>query len=125
MTILWVVNRFYIPCQLQSVAGDARNISFLVFLGMHPVAYGGSQARGGIGAVAAGLHHSSRQCLIPNPKSEARDQTCILMDASQIRFCRAMTGTLGNIFLKMCCNLGSRMKKCSNPPVLAATVVEE
>ena len=30
------------------------------------------------------LHHSSWQCQILNPLSEARDQTCILMDASQI-----------------------------------------
>ena len=49
--------------------------------------YGGSQARGQIRAVAAGVHHShsnagselrpktysSRQCLILNPVSEARD----------------------------------------------------
>ena len=27
-----------------------------------PAAYGGSQARGLIGAVAAGLHHSYKQC---------------------------------------------------------------
>ena len=32
------------------------------------------------------LHHSSRQCRILNPLSEARDQTCILMDAGQIHF---------------------------------------
>ena len=31
---------------------------FWPFLGPLPVAYGGSQARGRIGAVAAGLHHS-------------------------------------------------------------------
>ena len=37
------------------------------------MAYGGSQARGGIGVVAAGLHHSSQQCLIVNPLSETRD----------------------------------------------------
>ena len=30
---------------------------------------------------------------IPNPLSKARDQTCILMDTSRIRFCCAMTGT--------------------------------
>ena len=28
------------------------------------------------------LQHSSRQCLILNPLSEAKDQTCILMDTS-------------------------------------------
>ena len=63
-----------------------------------PAAYRGSQARGPIGAVAAGhshvgdpshvcnLHHSSQQHQILNPLSEARNQTCILMDASQIHF---------------------------------------
>ena len=28
------------------------------------------------------LHHSSRQCWIPDPLNKARDQTCILMDTS-------------------------------------------
>ena len=32
------------------------------------------------------LHHSSRQCQIFNPLSRARDQTWVLMDASQIHF---------------------------------------
>ena len=50
-----------------------------------PVAYGGSQARGRIGATVTGLHHSSQQCWILNPLSEARDQTHVLMDASQVR----------------------------------------
>ena len=60
------------------------------------VAYGNSWARGLIGAAAEGyttatampelshicdLHHSSWQCQILNPLSEARDWTCILMDA--------------------------------------------
>ena len=72
------------------------------------MAYGGSQARGQIGAVAASLHHShsnrgskprlrlhhsSRQCQILNPLSKARDQTFVLMDASQIHFCWATKGT--------------------------------
>ena len=61
-----------------------------------PTAYGGSQARDHIEAVAAclchsnarseppcDLHHSSQQCWILNPLSEARDGTCVLMD---IRF---------------------------------------
>ena len=66
-----------------------------------PTAYGGSQARGLVGATTASnttatatpdpsrtcdLHHSSWQRWILNPLSEARDQTCELMDASQIRF---------------------------------------
>ena len=32
-------------------------------------------------------HHSSQQCQILNSLSEARDQTYILMDTSQIHFC--------------------------------------
>ena len=66
-----------------------------------PAACGRPQARGQIGAVAAGLphshsnapsepvwdlHHNSQQCQILNPLSGARDRTCVLMDASQIRF---------------------------------------
>ena len=33
-----------------------------------------------------GLHHSSRQHRIPNPLSEARDQTQVLMDTSQVHY---------------------------------------
>ena len=39
------------------------------------------------------LHHSSRQWRTLNPLSRARDQTHLLMDTSQIRYCWAMTGT--------------------------------
>ena len=35
-------------------------------------------------SVVCNLHHSSWQHCIPDPLSEARDQTCILMDTSQI-----------------------------------------
>ena len=38
-----------------------------------PRAYGSFQARGQIGAAAAGLHHSSQQRRIVNPLSKARD----------------------------------------------------
>ena len=64
------------------------------------MAHGDSQARGRIGTAAAclyhtatatpdpcpicELHHSSRQCQIPNPLSETRDWTHILMDASRV-----------------------------------------
>ena len=64
-------------------------------------AYGGSQARGRIGVMAASLpatatvmpdlsrvfdlHQSSWQHLILNPLREARDLTRILVDTSQIR----------------------------------------
>ena len=40
------------------------------------------------------LHHNSQQCRILNPLSEARDRIYILMDASQLRFPWATTGTL-------------------------------
>ena len=58
-----------------------------------PTAYGGSQARGLIGAVAAGLHHSSWQRWILNPLSKAKDQTCNLKIPSYICFCCATMGT--------------------------------
>ena len=35
------------------------------------------------------LHHSSQQHRIPHPLSEAKDQTLVLMDTGQIRFCCA------------------------------------
>ena len=33
------------------------------------------------------LHHSSQQCWVLNPLSEARDQTCILTDTSGFCYC--------------------------------------
>ena len=76
--------------------------SFFFFLNFRAtlVAYGGSQGRGPIRAVATvyatatatldlscicNLHHISWQRKIFNPLSEARGQTLILMDASRIR----------------------------------------
>ena len=62
--------------------------------------HGGSQARGRIGAAAAGLrhshsntnpslvydpHHSVRQCWILNPLCKARDRTHVLMDTTWLR----------------------------------------
>ena len=47
----------------------------LFFFRAVPVAYGGFQARGQIGATAAGLHHSSQQHWILQRLSEATDQT--------------------------------------------------
>ena len=73
-----------------------------------PAAYGGSQARGPkelqlltyTTATATSdlscicdLHHSSWQCKILNPLSEARDWTHNLMVPSRIHFPWAMTGT--------------------------------
>ena len=45
------------------------------------------------------LHHSSWQYQVPNPLSEARDQTCILMDTSWIHFHCGTTGTPLNSYL--------------------------
>ena len=39
------------------------------------------------------LHHSSGQCWIPDPLSEARDRTHVLMDTIWIRFCCTTKGT--------------------------------
>ena len=57
------------------------------------VAYGGSQARGPIRAVAAGLYHSSWQRRILNPLSRDRDQTRNLMVPRWIHFHCAIAGT--------------------------------
>ena len=68
---------------------------------------GGSQARGRIGAIAAGLHHShsnvepelrlqpTLQLMTtpdPQPTEQGQDRTCILMDTSQIHFHWATIG---------------------------------
>ena len=90
--------------------GKMRNfIYFLcfIFFRVTPAAYGGSQARGWMGATAAGLHHShssagSGPCLQPtpqlkcwilNPLSKGRDWTCILMDTSWVCYCWVTMGT--------------------------------
>ena len=39
------------------------------------------------------LHHGSQQCWIPDPLSEDRDGTCILIDMSQICFHCTTMGT--------------------------------
>ena len=86
--------------------------SFFFFFLFRAKVYGSSQARGGIGAAAVGLHHShsnagSNPCLWPtpqftamldlNPVSEVRDQTCILMDISQVCYHWATMGSPENI----------------------------
>ena len=69
------------------------NSSRLSFFRAVPMAYGGSQVRGRIGAAAASLCHSSQQQQILSPLSEARHRTCILMDTSQICFHWTIIGT--------------------------------
>ena len=74
------------------------------------MAYRSSQARGRIKVTAVSpatatatatqdsshvcdLYHSSWQCQIPDPLSEARDGNCSLIDTSWIHFRCATTGT--------------------------------
>ena len=45
------------------------------------------------------LHHSTWQRWILNPLSEARDQTCVLMDTSWVYYCCATMETPGSGFL--------------------------
>ena len=92
-------------------------IYFLVFLSFFVIvaiswaasaAYGSSQATGGIGAIATGLHqshsnagsshvctlhHSSWHRQILNPLSKARDRTHVLMDTIRFVNHQAMMGT--------------------------------
>ena len=65
------------------------NFFFFDLFRAAPVAYGCSQARGRIAAVCARSEPRLQpwQCQILNPPSEARDQTCVLMDTSQGCFC--------------------------------------
>jgi len=65
----------------------------IYFFRATPTAHGGSQARGRIGATAAGLPHSSRRRRILNPLSLARDRTCVLMVPGRVHFRRATAGT--------------------------------
>ena len=81
---------------------------FLFAFQAAPAAYGSSQARGQIGAAAAGLHHShsimrSQLCLWPTPQliqcwilsplSRVRDWTCIFMDTNWVCLHWATMGT--------------------------------
>ena len=72
-------------------------IFFFLLFRSETMAFGGSQARGWIGATAIGwgmqdlspicdLHHSSWQHWILNPLSDARDWTCNLTVTSRSRF---------------------------------------
>ena len=81
---------------------------FFYFLGLHPwhmevprlgvslelqlLAYTTASATWDLSCICK-LHHSSGQCQSLNPVNEARDQTHILMDTSQVYFCCTTTGT--------------------------------
>ena len=53
------------------------------------------------------LHHSSWQCQILKPLSNARGRTHILMDTSRICFCCATSGTPAVGFLTQCATAGT------------------
>ena len=71
---------------------------FVCFLGATP-AYGGSQARGLLGAVVSVTYTAAIAMLDPNSLRKARDQTWVLVDVNQIHPCWAMTGNPYFIFL--------------------------
>ena len=78
-------------------------IYLFVFLGPHP-RHVSSQARGRVGAAAAGLHHShshvGSELLLWFTPQFARDWTGVLRDTSQVHYHWATTGTpLSHIFL--------------------------
>ena len=107
-TVIWTLIVLQVPHPLHKGA-------FLLFRATS-VAYGSSQARSQIRATVASLrtaiampelshicdlHCSSQQCRIPDPLSETRGQTCILMDTSYVRFCWTAMGTPSHwIFLE-------------------------
>ena len=95
---------------LSFISGSySHSTSFFFFQG-RTAAYGSSQARNWIKTVATSLchshsyshvgsspacdlHHSSWQCQILHPLSEAGDQSHILMDARRVRYRCAAIGT--------------------------------
>ena len=68
-----------------------------------PVAYGSSQARGQIRAVAAGLHHSHSKARSLTHWVRPGIGTLVLMDASQICFHWATMGTPPFLFFFLMC----------------------
>ena len=69
-----------------------QNFFLFVFRAV-PETYGGSQARGWVGAIAAGLYHSTWQRRSFNPLSKARDRTSNLIVPSRFVNHGAMIGT--------------------------------
>ena len=59
---------------------------------LQPLAYATATAMSDLSLIFE-LHHSSQQCWILNPLSKTKDRTFIVMDASQVRFHKAMMGT--------------------------------
>ena len=66
------------------------------------------------------LHHRSQQQQILNPLSEARDQTCVLMDISHFRFCCRATRTPSRLVL-----ISHKMSRSPHPPARISKVCVE
>ena len=101
---MWIIFKVLIGCgfglssRFARVSGETFYFIYLFFcllsfLGPYPWHMEVPRLGGRIGTVAAGLHHSSQQCGILNPLSEARDRTCNLMVPNRIHFHCATTGT--------------------------------
>ena len=63
------------PIALNSLKGFSKTFFFYWLFRAAPEVYGSSQARDGMGAAVANLHHSTRHCWVLNPLREARDRT--------------------------------------------------
>ena len=70
---------------------------FLVFLGLHP--HHMEVPRLGIESEIQLIKSDSTAQLTAMPLSEAKDLTCVLVDAPQFRYHRAMTGLQKTLFL--------------------------
>ena len=64
------------------------------------------------------LHYRSPQHPLLNPLSEARDQTCILMDTSRIHFHCTTTGTPGFLILDPVLHSNSLEEKRAAPQLM-------
>ena len=91
---------------------EARNLDFFVFLGPHPRHMEsprlGVKSELQLPATATrdlscicDLHHILRQCQILSPLSEARDPTCVFMDASQFPFLLSLNRNSRSRFFKL------------------------
>ena len=74
---------------------------FFVFLGPHLWSMEVPRLATAISGLShvCNLHHSSQQDWVLNPLSKAKDQTCVLMDTSQVCFRWATMGTPDVLFL--------------------------
>ena len=97
MALSWRL-RWWLACFNNEVIFFLSFFFFFFFFFFFWLGYEGSPARGwiitgtaplpptpgNVGEPHLNLHHSSRHCKIPNPLSEARDRTHILMDPSRV-----------------------------------------